>query len=261
MTSSEIGRRLRFACDVGREAGALARRLFLSREAGTFEMKGDQDYLTEADGQVERLIKERIASAFPHDSVLGEEGGGDIGERTWVIDPIDGTANFARGLSHFCISIGYVASGRKTVGVISHPMADELYAASLGGGATLNGKPMKVSAIDSLRRSTIELGWSTRLPMADYIAMVRRVTATGAGFLRCGSGALALAAVAAGRIDGYAELHINSWDTVAALLLVEEAGGWANDFLANDGMAKGNPVLACTPALRAALIEATGIAA
>lgn len=261
MPSSEIERRLRLACDVGREAGALARRLFLGRDAGTFELKGHQDYLTEADGQVERLIKERIAAAFPHDSVLGEEGGGDIGERTWVIDPIDGTANFARGIAHFCVSIGYVEAGCKTIGVISSPVEDEFYVASLGGGVTLNGKPIKVSAIDDMRSATIELGWSMRRPMADYIAMVQRVTSTGAGFMRCGSGALALAAVAAGRIDGYAELHINSWDTMAALLMVEEAGGWANDFLANNGMANGNPVLACTPALRAALIGATGIAA
>ena len=261
MPSSDIERRLNAACDIGREAGALARRLFLGRAPGTFELKGHQDYLTEADGEVEHLIKQRIVAAFPTDSVLGEESGGDIGERMWVIDAIDGTANFARGIPHFCVSIGYVEAGRKTIGVIINPMADELYAASLGGGATLNGVAMKVSTIDDIRRSTVELGWSYRRPITDYVSMVGRVTATGAGFLRCGSGALALAAVAAGRIDGYAELHINAWDVMAALLMVEEAGGWTNDFLANDGMAKGNPVLACTPALRAALIAATGIAA
>jgi myo-inositol-1(or 4)-monophosphatase len=259
MPSSEIERRWKFACEVGREAGELAQRLFLGRSAGSFELKGHQDYLTEADGQVERLVMDRIAAAFPQDSVLGEEGGGHIGERTWVIDPIDGTANFARGMPHFCVSIGYVESNRKTIGVISNPLADEFYAAVLGGGATLNGAPMKVSTIADMPSATVELGWSSRLPMADYIAMVRKVTDTGAGFLRRGSGALALASVAAGRIDGYAELHINSWDTVAALLMVEEAGGWANDFLAGDGMASGNPVLACTPALRGALVEATGI--
>jgi myo-inositol-1(or 4)-monophosphatase len=103
------------------------------------------------------------------------------------------------------------------------------------------------------------LGWSTRLPFSDYVAMIDRVMATGAGMRRTGSGALGLTDVAAGRIDGYAELHINSWDALAGLLLVEEAGGWANDFLAGDALRGGNPVLACTPRLASALRAATGI--
>jgi len=260
MNESEAKRRYDAACAIGREAGELARRMFEAREANTFVMKGHQDYLTEADGAVERLITGRINELFPDDFVLGEEGGGAIGENTWIIDPIDGTANFARGIPHFCVSIGFVSGGIRTAGIIANPMADEFYAARRGGGATLNGKPMKISGITDIRQSTVELGWSSRLPIADYLAMVGRVTATGAGFRRGGSGALGLAYVAAGRTEGYAELHINSWDIAAGLLLVEEAGGWGNDFFAGEGMTRGNPVLACVPALRAVLSKTTDIA-
>jgi len=228
------------------------------------------DFVTVADLDSERMLTERVLAALPGSAVLGEEAAAADASRfgllageapVWVIDPIDGTANFARGMPHFCVSIGYVEAGRKTVGVVSNPMADEFYAASAGGGATLNGKPMQVSPIVDIAAATVELGWSLRRPMAQYVAMIERVTAAGAGFLRRGSGTLGLAAVAAGRIDGYAELHINSWDVIAALLMVEEAGGWVSDFLAGDGLAKGNPVLACTPALRDALSRATGITA
>ena len=97
---------LEVAVEVSREAAALAKSLFMTRKPGTFSMKGYQDFLTEADGQVERLIAERLGAAFPDDTFFGEEGGGTFSERTWVVDPIDGTANFARGIPHFSISIG-----------------------------------------------------------------------------------------------------------------------------------------------------------
>ena len=104
------------------------------------------------------------------------------------------------------------------------------------------------------------LPWSSRLPPEPYIAVVDKLKAGGANVRRAGSGTLGIAYVADGRTDAYCELHINSWDVLAGLLLVEEAGGWANDFLANDGLRKGNPVLVCTPELADALTQATGIA-
>lgn len=260
MTDQEIEERYSAACVIAREAGALMRRLFEARKAGAFEWKGHQDYLTEADAEVERLVLKRLAEAFPGDTVIGEEGGGHASARVWVVDPIDGTANFARGIHHFCISLAFVRDGRIEVGAICNPMVNELYAAKRGGGATLNAAPMKVSAIADVRQSMIELGWSTRRPLADYVAMIGRVTVAGAGFRRGGSGALGIAYVAAGRIEGYAELHMNAWDALAGLLMVEEAGGRINDFLAGSGLTAGNPVLAAAPALYATLAAATGIA-
>jgi len=113
--------------------------------------------------------------------------------------------------------------------------------------------------VGDMRRSIIELGWSARRPVRAYTALLERVLDAGAIFMRAGSGALGLAYVAAGRTHGYCELHINSWDTLAGLLLVREAGGWTNDYLAGDGLARGNAVLACAPGLKEALVAATGV--
>ena len=140
--------------------------------------------------------------------------------------------------------------------MIYQPTTDELYAARRHGGATLNGRTIKVSGLTDIRQSTIEAGWSTRLPPESYVTLVARLLAAGAQVRRTGSGALGLAYVADGRTDAYCELHINSWDALAGLLLIEEAGGWINDFLAGDGLQRGNAVLGCTPALKDIMAEA-----
>jgi myo-inositol-1(or 4)-monophosphatase len=138
-------------------------------------------------------------------------------------------------------------------------MQDELYAAARGRGATLDGQPIRVSGIAELRHATVEAGWSPRRPPEDYAELVRRLKVAGTNVRRAGSGTLGLAYVADGRMEAYCELHINSWDALAGLLLVQEAGGWTNDFLADDGLTQGNPVLACTPELARALAEVTRI--
>ena len=252
-----LEKRFLAACAVAREAGELARRHFESRaQQDGYKLKGHQDYWTAVDGEVEKLIVGRLSEAFPEDTFFGEEGGGSFSPEVWVIDPIDGTANFARGIPHYCISIAFLREGRMTIGVLYDPMQEELFSALAGRGATCNGRPMRVSAIDDMRSATIELGWSTRRPFKQYVKLIDELTTTGAGFRRAGSGALGIAYVADGRCEGYAELHINSWDALAALLMVQEAGGWINDFLANDGLSQGNPVLATTPALKDKLIAA-----
>jgi myo-inositol-1(or 4)-monophosphatase len=227
---TDVSMHLRFsaACAIAREAGCLIRERFLARdEALNFKFKGPQDYLTETDGEVEKLIATRIAEAFPDDAFLGEESGGQLGERLWIVDPIDGTADFARGVPYFCVSIAYVEHG-----------------------ATLNGKPIKVSPVTDIRQSVVELGWSARTPFERYTKLLGKLNAQGAGVKRRGSGALGLAYVAMGRQDAYCELHINAWDAAAGVLLVEEAGGWTNDFLTQACLTEGNQVIACTPSLR-----------
>jgi myo-inositol-1(or 4)-monophosphatase len=257
MTASDLADRLSVVCAVAREAGAVARDYFArapQSRARTF--KGPQDYVLESDAEVERLIRERLITAFPRDSFFGEEGGGDFGSDVWVVDPIDGTANFARGIPHFCISIAFVRDLRTEIGVIYQPVTDELYVARRGGGATLNGRPMAVSGLTDVKHALIEAGWSARLPHEPYVALLDRLYRAGAQVMRTGSGALGLAYVADGRTEGYCELHINSWDALAGLLLIEEAGGFVNDFLAGDGLRGGNPVLGCTPALKDLLAAA-----
>ena len=257
MSKREVEQRYLAACGVAREAGLLIRRHYRERSAGKISFKGPQDFLTVVDGAVERLIIDRLGRAFPTDRFVGEEGGGSYGARTWVIDPIDGTSNFARGMPHFCTSIALVEAGKPMIGVIYDPIADELFAARRGGGATVNGRPMRVSSATDIRRCTIEIGWSTRRPVDAYAGTVQRILAAGGGFHRSGSGALGIAYVADGRNDGYFEAHINAWDALAGLVMVREAGGWANDFLAGDALRQGNAVLACTPGLRAMLQKLT----
>lgn len=255
----DLDRRQAVLLETMHEAGKLALRWFSLGVAGTFSFKGPQDYLTEADGAVERLLAERLQGAFPEDGFLGEEGGGGAGSQLWIADPIDGTANFARGVPHFCISVGFVRDGVISLGAILNPATGDFYVARRGRGATLNGQPIRASATASLEQATVELGYSRRIPDGDYIALIARVLAAGASFRRTGSGALGIAAVADGRSDAYAELHINAWDCVAGLLLVEEAGGRVCPFLEGDGLLKGNPILVAAPGVAEAMAEVSGI--
>ena len=244
---------------VAREAGRLMRRRFEDRSSFSLSFKGHQDYLTEVDGEVERLVVSRRSALFPGDSFIGEEGSREASHSVWVIDPIDGTANFARGIPHFCVSIAHLEDYRPSVGVIYDPMRDEMYSAAVGAGATLNGVPLEVSGVPDIRSATVEIGWNMRSGPRSFLAVVEKVMREGAGMIRAGSGALGMAFVAAGRTDAYIETHINAWDVLAGLLLVHEAGGHVSDFLAGEGLAKGNPVLACTPQLREVLARASGI--
>ena len=259
---SDVSMHLRFlaACAIGREAGQLVRTRFLERdEALNLSFKGPQDYLTETDSEVERLIAVRLAESFPDDGFFGEEGGGAFEQSVWIVDPIDGTADFARGVPYFCVSIAFVRDGRTEIGVLYDPMLDELFAAQRGKGATLNGRRIRVSPIEDMRQAVVELGWSPRAPFADYVKVATRLNDSGAGIKRRGSGALGLAYVAMGRQDAYCELHINAWDAAAAVLLIEEAGGWTNDFLTEECLRKGNRVMGCTPGLRKAIESAMDV--
>jgi myo-inositol-1(or 4)-monophosphatase len=258
MREAELDARESALAEITREAAELARGLFSNPQG--VKLKGKQDYVTAADGELERLIVGRVAERFPSDAVLGEEGGPQgTGDALWIIDPIDGTANFAHRMPHFSISIGFLSGGEPQLGAVAAPMYREVYRARRGRGAFCNERRMKVAATADMNRAIIELGWSVRRPARDYAALLERVLATGATFQRAGSGALGLAYVADGRTHGYCELHINAWDVAAGLLLVQEAGGWTNDFFAGEALAEGNPVLACVPALKEALVAVTGV--
>lgn len=253
--------RLFVAEALAREAGALARKRF-SESSFKVGLKGPQDYLTEVDGETEELIAKGLGAAFPDDGFIGEESAarGVRDDRpTWVVDPIDGTVNFAKGVPFFCISIACVAAGQMEIGVIYDPMQDELFSARRGAGARLNGAPIRASATTALASATIEVGWNARAGAAKYLDLVRHIALWGAAPFRTGSGALALAYVAAGRRDGYVEHHMHAWDALAGLLLVREAGGYANDFLADDGLVKGNAVIACAAGLKTDLLTAAPI--
>jgi len=259
MSAGELEDRFAAACAAARSAGAVAREAFdRAPQSRARAFKGPQDYVLESDAEVERVIREHVLDAFPRDAFFGEESGGDFGRDVWIVDPIDGTANFARGIPHFAVSIAFVRDNRTEIGVVYQPLTGELYAARRGAGATRNGRRMSVSGLEDPKQSLIEAGWSSRRPPEPYLAMVGSLYEAGAQVMRSGSGTLGLAYVADGRTEGYCELHINSWDVLAGLLLVEEAGGWVNDFLADDGLRDGNAVIGCTPALKELMTGAMG---
>src|ERR1700735_2304697 len=174
--STLMDMRLLAAQAVAREAGGVARRRFLERSF-TVGFKGPQDFLTEVDGETEALIAQRLLQVFPGDGFIGEESkarpAGE-GGAAWVVDPIDGTANFARGVPHFCVSIACVAAGKVEVGVIYDPMRDELFAARRGGGSRLNGALIRASGATSLATSSVEVGWNLRAGPDQYVSLLRR---------------------------------------------------------------------------------------
>lgn len=245
--------------DVIRSAGQLVLKGFQGEPARSFSMKGPQDFLTVTDAASEAHIRGVISEHFPDDSFFGEEGGGSIGDRVWVVDPVDGTANFARGIPHFCISIAYVENGRTEIGAIFNPALDEFYFARRGEGATRNGLPIRVADTHRFDAASIEVGWSTRVANTAYLDVIRSLLEMGANVRRSGSGALALAYVADGRSDGYIELHMNSWDCLAGLLLVSEAGGDVCPFFAIGSLRDGGPVLAAAAGVSAGVSKASQI--
>ena len=234
-----------------REAGHLARRYFKARDTLEASEKGVQDLVSEADKAVEALLMQRLAQVFPDDGFLGEESGshGSV-DKLWVIDPIDGTSNFLRGLPYWSISVAYVSAGQVELGVIYDPMAGELFAARRGSGATRDGEPIRASRCSELAQSTLGLSFSRKASIDTYAAVINKLLHSAGEYRRMGSAALLLAHVADGRLDGYYTAHLNSWDVLAGLLLAREAGAWTNDFLADDGLRRGNPALACSPGIR-----------
>ncbi len=249
-----LDRRLETAIGLATEAGAMAMRLRPRAGGAQAVLKGVQDWVTEADGAVERFLSERLLAAYPEDGFQGEEEGvGRTGTLRWVVDPIDGTANYMRGANRFCVSLGLMEDRTPIAGVIVAPALGETFAARLGGGATLNGAVLHAADTMEMNRATVEIGWSSRRPDSDFIALCGRVKGAGAVLRMGGSGAQGLADVAAGRQDCYAEMHINLWDVAAALVILAEAGAVVNDFTAGEGIARGNSILACAPGIAEAM--------
>ena len=241
-------------------AGELAMTMRPQPGSARAALKGPQDWVTEADNAVERFLSEELAAAFPSDGFHGEEGGiSRGGSLRWIVDPIDGTANFARGAARFCVSLACIEGETPLIGVIAAPALRETVWAWRGGGAWLNGEAIRAAETRDVTQAIMEVGWSRRRPNADYIKLCERLLADGAILRRGGSGALGLVDVAIGRQDGYAELHINLWDVAAALMILREAGAKVSDFLAGDGATDGNPILACVPGLTEVWSDLPGI--
>lgn len=226
--------------EIAREAGARLREFYA--QGVETEYKGDVDLVTVADRTVEKLIRGRLAEAFPEHGIYGEEGTRDRleGAFRWYVDPLDGTTNFAHGFPQFCVSMGLEyrpadltddCDGKLVAGVIYDPLRDELFTAECGRGARLNGKPIHVSRTAHLGEALLATGFPSRKRHdSPNIHFYHEFTLRSHGVRRAGSAALDLAYVACGRLDVFWEFNLNPWDTAAGLLLIEEAGGRITDF-------------------------------
>ncbi|TNF21412.1 MAG: inositol monophosphatase [Rhodobacteraceae bacterium] len=241
--------RARFAVALSREAGSLAQEYFSGRSSFRVDRKGAQDWVSDADRNVETLIRKRLAEAWPQDGVYGEEHAPTPGTSgfDWVLDPIDGTTNFVNGIPNWTIVIAGVAGGRTQTGVIHDPNMGETFAAQRGAGATLNDAPMQVAAGRALADGTVGVGYSNRVAPGNIVPVVAALLGEGAMFHRNASGALSLAYVAAGRLLGYVEEHMNAWDCLAGQLLIEEAGGRVEEQDADAMIRDGGRVVTGTP--------------
>ena len=255
MDEGELDRRFHAAIGLVREVGQEAARQFRSREKLNIETKGLQDLVSEADRACEDEIVSTLARMFPGDAFLGEERGlqNTGSDAIWIIDPIDGTANFLRGIPLWCVSLGLVFRNAPVIGIIYNPVTDELYSAKRGAGATLNRARIRVSTVTKLSEARIGMGFSYRRPIAPHVQAISALLEAHCEYSRLGSGAIGLAMTADGRMDGYWEAHINIWDVAAGLCIVKEAGGWTNDFMSGEVFRLGNPILATNPALASPL--------
>jgi myo-inositol-1(or 4)-monophosphatase len=225
---------LNFAIQTARDAGSiLVDRLGRALQVSN---KGDIDLVTEADLASEKLIIERIKSHYPRHAILAEESGASdfvagAGEWKWIIDPLDGTTNYAHGYPCFCVSIGLERAGTVEIAAIYDPMRDEMFAAERGQGATLNGRRMRVSDVDDLNRAMLCTGFPYNVrERPNFARDFTNFTMEAQAVRRDGSAAIDLAYIACGRFDGFWEDGLNAWDVAAGALLIEEAGGMVTNF-------------------------------
>jgi myo-inositol-1(or 4)-monophosphatase len=228
---------LNIAIRAARSAGNLIIRSLQHVEHLEVTTKGRNDFVTDVDRLAEQEIINIIKKSYPDHAILAEESGeaGD-NETVWVIDPLDGTANFLHGYPHYCVSIGIMVRGRIEHGVIYDPLRDELFTASRGAGAQLNDRRLRVTKQKTLAGSLIATGFPFKYHehFPAYLATFNAVFPEVSDLRRGGSAALDLAYVAAGRVDAYWELGLQKWDLAAGVLLIEEAGGVVSDFTGGD---------------------------
>jgi myo-inositol-1(or 4)-monophosphatase len=223
---------LNFAIELALRAGSVLRAGLATERS--VESKGHADVVTDVDKASEALIVRAIGERFPDHAILAEEGGATAGtsEYQWLIDPLDGTLNYLHGSPTFCVSLGVVRQGELHIGVIYDPCRDELFAAERGGGARLNGRPLRVSRTEALARSLLTTGF----PYNRFSEPDNNVREHTHLLFKCqdvrrpGSAALDLCSVAAGRTDAHWELGLSPWDVAAGALIVLEAGGTVTDW-------------------------------
>ncbi|WP_437883549.1 type III secretion system regulator SuhB [Pseudomonas sp. LRF_L74] len=254
---------LNIALRAARAAGELIARSVERLDVISVSEKDARDYVTEIDRAAEQTIVQALQKAYPSHAILGEEGSNILGsgegaDYQWIIDPLDGTTNFIRGVPHFAVSIACKYRGRLEHAVVLDPIRQEEFTASRGRGAALNGRRLRVSARKSLEGALLGTGFPFRDEQMDdidnYLGMFRSLVGQTAGLRRAGAASLDLAYVAAGRYDAFWEFGLSEWDMAAGALLIQEAGGLVSDFNGgHDFLEKGQIVAGNTKCFKAVL--------
>jgi myo-inositol-1(or 4)-monophosphatase len=253
---------LNTAVKAARRASTVINRATFDLDRIKVTEKGHNDFVTEIDKAAELAIIDVLKNAYPDHAVLAEESGAsanlhDENENVWIIDPIDGTTNFIHGFPQYCVSIALQQRGQITQAVVYDPTRNDLFTATKGAGAYLNEKRIRVSRRDKMADALIGTGFPFRdmNDLDEYMKMFRIMTEKSAGLRRPGAAALDLAYVAAGRLDGFFEKGLQTWDMAAGSLLITEAGGIVGNFSGeSDYLYKGN-VLAGTPKIFAQMVQ------
>ncbi len=245
------------AVRAARQAGSVIVRHLNQLESLEVVEKGRNEFVSQVDRLAEEAIIEVIREYHPDHSILAEESG-ESGEHEyqWIIDPLDGTTNYLHGFPVFCVSIAVAHEGQLEHGVVYDPLRQEVFTASRGQGAQLDGRRIRVSKRARMRHSLIATGFPYRMNkqfIDDYLAMLRAVIEESAGVRRPGSAALDLCYVAAGRVDGFWEIGLNVWDVAAGALMIREAGGRISDYRGTDKYLENGDVVAGNPKIYAAL--------
>lgn len=249
-----------FAREFSLEAGELLLSYYGKITSRT-QKSGRGDFVTEADHAVEDFFREKLEKSFPSHNLLSEECGwvkNDPSAPTWVLDPVDGTRNFAQGIPTFAISLGCVLEDQPVLGAIYDPCHDQLYHAAKGQGAFLNDEPIGVSDTPDLIDALISVSWSpNRLDQDAFLRTMEKVNRYTTYYRRIGSAAIVLSYVACGKFDGYIQAGINPWDIAAGVVLVEEAGGKISDFQGNpiNVLEKDINLLAANPSVHSLILK------
>lgn len=249
------------AVRAARAAGNVILRYMNRLEGLTIVEKQRLDFASEVDRLAEAEIIKELRRAYPEHGILAEESGGSADKaQTWVIDPLDGTHNYLRGIPHFCVSIAMLERGEPVYGVVYDPLREELFTASRGDGAYLNDRRIRVGRRESLQGAMISTGYPyrQRAQLDSQLAITRAVLGQAEDIRRAGAAALDLAYVASGRHDGFFETGLNLWDFAAGALLVKEAGGRYCDFAGHERLPANGHIIAGNLAVSRALTELIG---
>jgi myo-inositol-1(or 4)-monophosphatase len=251
---------LNIAVRAARSAGTVISRAFEQHDKIEIESKGSNDFVTNVDLSAEQAIIDTIKKSYPKHSIISEECGeikGEDSDYQWIIDPLDGTTNFIKGIPHFSVSIALKIKGKLDQAVIYDPIRGELFTASRGKGAQLNGFRIRVKQHKELSGTILATGfpYKQKQHLDAYMAMFKTLFEQTADMRRAGSAALDLAYVAAGRVDGFFELGLKPWDTAAGELLVIEAGGLVTDFNGGHEHANSGNIVAASSRLLKTILK------